>query len=346
MDKFQSDVPRLRWVTVNDELCNVSTFSELSPKDRPVAHCPICEKQVTLKLGQKRAHHFAHRPEDICPATKPETAIHLNCKFHIFSQLRSARALHISTKCKSCGQTKPVLWKCDWDNVQVEYRVDSLRPDIVLLQNGAVIGAIEIWVTHAVDKEKALKLQQMAVDWIELNGHEGIYEAPHPWTVNMPLDVIQQHPSPPEWICNHCKTRKAREQSKIDNRVEVRFAQMIDMYFYSGKKYRNVYYVKYAYKNGDISHMWIEDRNRTIIAKERAPLTKEGQSRLNNAFYLHLQECKKKSAIIDDSMGWIEWIPGKKFVAKDIDNFPFRYEWQADKHQWLQRPDLKWKKLK
>ncbi len=66
---------------------------------RPDAYCPVCDCQVTLKLGQKNAHHFAHRPEDICSATQPETALHLNCKFHIYKQLITGTALSVSMSC-------------------------------------------------------------------------------------------------------------------------------------------------------------------------------------------------------------------------------------------------------
>jgi|GEM_PF-6571287 len=345
MDRRLSETPRLRWVLVEGNLCEVSEFRDLPPKARPQTICPICEQQVTLKLGQKRAHHFAHRPEDICIATKPETAMHLNCKFHIYRQLQAARKLYISTSCRSCGNRKPMLWKQDWDAVEVEYKMNSLRPDIALLQNGKVIGAIEIFVTHAVDEEKVRRLQSQGVDWIEVYGGEAIYAEPNMWIADNPLDTRRQHPDPPSWLCPQCEKAHERREYERNHREEILFARMIDLYFGSGKKYRHVFYVKQKFTNGAKTRIWIEDGDRRILADERAPITEQSHAGLNAKFRQKHLEFKQRATVVDDEMSWTPWVQGRKFVLRDIDNFPFRYIWHEDKKEWVLQPQLRWKNL-
>lgn len=54
--------PRLEWVIVRGEAHHVSTWADLAPSERPDSVCPICNQAMTLKLGDKVAHHAAHRP--------------------------------------------------------------------------------------------------------------------------------------------------------------------------------------------------------------------------------------------------------------------------------------------
>lgn len=77
-----------RWVLVDGNLHPVSSFSHLSPGQRPEAICPVCKKRVILKLGNDRVHHYAHQPEDKCAITQPETALHFNTKIYIGHQLK------------------------------------------------------------------------------------------------------------------------------------------------------------------------------------------------------------------------------------------------------------------
>ncbi|MBN8637371.1 MAG: hypothetical protein J0M07_18745 [Anaerolineae bacterium] len=345
MDAAHSNIPHLKWVLVEGALCNVSDFSSLPPEERPVAYCPICERQVILKLGQKRIHHYAHRPEDTCPAANPETALHLNCKFHLYHQLLTARVLFVSSRCQRCSRTKPVPWKKDWDNVKVEYRLDSLRPDIALLKGEQVIGALEVFVTHAVNGEKIQKLRAQGVDWIEISAAETFYEEPDAWTPKRALDPIHIAPELPNWICSECQKTLEREQYQRDHPRRIVYAKMVDFYYSSGKKFRNVFYVKDELAYGERVRLWVEDANRRVIVEEKAPITSVSQKRLSAAFQSKLDEMIKTAAVVDQPMKWVRWESGHKFVARDLDNFPFRYAWNENRRKWVQQPGVKWKRL-
>lgn len=80
-----------KWVLVAGSLREVGELGHLAPGQRPEAVCPLCERQVTLKLGQQVRHHYEHLPDATCAATHWQTVLHLNTKFHFYKQL-AARA--------------------------------------------------------------------------------------------------------------------------------------------------------------------------------------------------------------------------------------------------------------
>jgi hypothetical protein len=178
---MQQDVhaATLTWVLIDDQPHHVSEFAHLSPRRRPPAFCPHCARRLTLKLGAIRQHHAAHAPGDPCPATHPETALHLGCKFALASAL-SAEAgpgarLSIIQRCAGddrtlCGETLIREWSSGWDRVTVEHRVGERRPDIALHRAGKPIAAIEIVVSNAVSPEKAQALEALGLPWIEVRG--------------------------------------------------------------------------------------------------------------------------------------------------------------------------------
>ena len=346
MDVQASQTPYLQWVLVNGKLCEVSEFSGLAPKDRPEAHCPVCERVVTLKLGQKRVHHFAHRPEDICSATNSESAIHLNCKFHIYRQLQRARKLSTNISCNACHRQQSIVWKSNWDDVRVEYRLDSTRPDVALLKNGKVIGAIEVFVTHAVDEVKAALLNDQGIDWIEVQGYEDFYETTGGWTVTQPLAAVRQHPAAQAWTCYQCQEKQQQEEYKKNHPIIIRRARLIDFYYRSGKKYRNVFYVKYVLAYGEITCMRIEGSGFKLIVEEHPPFTEASEDQLYEAFEKELLVRKQKATVVDDGMGWTAWEHGQKFYIWDEERFPFRYVWHEKKREWVLQPKLKWNRLR
>jgi hypothetical protein len=61
-------------------LTTVGSWKRLAPGKRPPSYCPVCLERVTLKLGSRNRHHYAHRPESACPAAGVEGALHLAAK--------------------------------------------------------------------------------------------------------------------------------------------------------------------------------------------------------------------------------------------------------------------------
>lgn len=101
MERISSGKAKIQWVL--DEagaLHHVDDYSGIPPKDRPPVVCPVCRNLVWLHIGQERIHHAVHRTGDICAATRPETALHMNCKYHLYNQLRQSNQLELIQVCR------------------------------------------------------------------------------------------------------------------------------------------------------------------------------------------------------------------------------------------------------
>ncbi|HEY7234320.1 MAG TPA: competence protein CoiA family protein [Gemmatimonadaceae bacterium] len=197
----------LSWVIVGGRPSHVSHFAALPPRSRPAATCPECGRRLTLKLGRVRRHHAAHAPNDRCIATRPETALHLDCKFHIAAALREAirtsgaQALRVSSRCagtggEQCDATYERVWSQGWDDVFVEATMrtgsQAWRPDILLRRGGEPVGAIEVLVRHAVGDDKAVAIGAAGVPWIEVRADAVLLEDGAAWTFDRPLPVTRE----------------------------------------------------------------------------------------------------------------------------------------------------------
>lgn len=222
----------LMWVLVDDVLHPVADFADLRPRQRPDARCPLCHASVILKLGKKKVHHAAHQAKSRCPARKPETALHQNVKFYLAQQLKLAASLQINEPCLGfdgqwsvCPARRTSVFADHWDDVQVEYALDPLRPDIMLLIAGQPLAAIEVWVSHRVEDPKADLLQQMGIPWIEVEGTESIYTNQTAWTPEQPLHVVRHSAA---GRCPSCQAYQEQferaSQARLDRIEEARLA--------------------------------------------------------------------------------------------------------------------------
>lgn len=329
-----------RWVLVNSTLHNVSEFAHLSPTSRPSAICPVCQEVVILKLGRKNAHHYAHQSNNLCISTHPETALHLNTKFYIYNQLLQTKSLIIEEKCAGfCGNQREYQWACNWIDVKVEYVFDSYRPDIALIHSNYTIQAIEVFVTHAVDDQKASYFAEQGIPWLEVRANENLYTGDNAWTTEKPLPYIRYHPRSYNWTCDACMAREKEEAKRREhlfkNFESIYSAKMVDFYFRSGKKYREGYFAVKKVQNGELIEAWIETENSKILAIEKAPITDESRRRLNDAVKKRIAEFRDKGAIVDEFMKWQPWEKGKRFVVRDTERFPFRYMWNDKPRKWF-----------
>jgi hypothetical protein len=329
-----------KWVLVNGKLRDVSEFAHVQPRVRPATTCPICQRNVILKLGSVRTHHYAHRPEDICIASQPETALHINAKFHIYNELLRAQKLYISEPCRAyCGRKRLKVWLQGWDKVEVEYAVSSFRPDVTLLSNNRVMGAIEVLVTHSVQEQKAHYFAEANIPWLEVKPEETFYQGESAWTTISPIPFYRIHPLAEEWICDQCtdaeRARIKRAEYEQSNYEGIHAAKMVDFYFRSGKKYREVYFVMKLVRNNEWVKAWVKTERNQVIASIEGPITKESLGTLNRAVKRNIAELQQKGALIDEFMEWRLWIKGNRFIARDTGNYPFRYHWDAAQSKWV-----------
>jgi len=165
---------QIAWAEVAGRVANISEFRGTPRGSRPKAVCQLCRRRLTMKLGDERAHHYAHRPGDECSLQNPETALHYNTKHLLASKLRRVRLLGVTTKCAwsfkqaRCTSDLSSVAAENWDDVHVESFISPIRPDILLATSGLPMLAIEIRATHAVPNAKAARLADINIPWIEV----------------------------------------------------------------------------------------------------------------------------------------------------------------------------------
>lgn len=243
---------RLSSCLVNGILCNVSDFADLPLKQRPEAFCPECESRLVLKLSKsssirRKSHHAAHKNENSsCSLSSPEGILHFNTKWYIYEQLKLGNKLFIKHECAGTpipekdkkrwcwNGSRSFLWVENWDDVQMERNVHSLRPDIILYRKNQPISALEVCVTNAVSDEKKEKLREIGLPWIEVKADgegfdeyfvdwaEGYEEDEFPWKIEKPLIYDKCYPVPEEWICDICRRYPEEYARKQQEREELR----------------------------------------------------------------------------------------------------------------------------
>lgn len=324
----------------------VSEFAHLKPRSRPEAFCPVCRDNVIFKLGEEKAHHYAHKPDVICAATQPETALHLNVKYYLEKQLRGADELVIQESCgNKCGRSRNIVLLKNWNDVKVEHTLGSFRPDITLFDKNAPVGAIEVLVSQKVSTQKASFFYSNNILGIEILGTEEIYLGDQRWTPDQPLPYLRLFPSRPRWLCEHCvidedkrKTEQQRiadqalyEQKNFERTVQ---ARLVDFYYKTGKKYREVLYLSEKYVDGKRSSAWVMNRKWQSIALDISPEDDKPYEKVYKAVENYLTERREQGAIVDIYSGWQPWVPGRKIAPKNFDIYPYRYQWDVWREEW------------
>jgi len=340
----------LGWVVVDGEIRDVSEFAHLRPKDRPVALCPQCDRRTILKLGSVRVHHAAHRAQDVCVATAPETALHLNAKFHLARELRRVATIGLREACQNsqCGQVRRREWSVSWDAVEVERCVGTRRPDLTLTRGGVAVAAVEVFATHAVDDEKARVLADSQLPWVEVRAADVLEGVA--WTPAQPLPMHKEGPHQP-WHCDACAHARAqREAAYAESQANGEFsicARLVDCFFRSGKKWRDVYEILEERENGQVVSVILRawKGNQTRCPGGKA----ENKGRVQSEFAAWMREFERRGAIVDSPMGWMrdgaDWLSSELVAYADL-HYPRRYEWDHAARRWVLVPefaDLRWR---
>ena len=337
-----------QWVIVNGQIHRVSDFSHLPPISRPEAICPLCMNPVILKLGSERVHHYAHRPDTVCAATQPETALHLNTKFYIYQQLFNGSKLYLEQRCSNgCGISRNVSWVEAWESVKIESEIGPFRPDITIVVRNETIKAIEVVVTHHVENNTEAFYKTRSIGWLEVEACESIYEGENAWRIDQPLPFVVCNPPLTELTCDNCSEQLRKEEElklkqqrqreyEEHNYLETIRSKMVDYFFRSGLKWREIYYASRIIRNDKIVGVLVTTEHRKFsIRKYGAEI--EALSEAIKETQSEIARKLKYGAIIDERE-WLAWEHGTKYFAPDIDRYPYRYVWEEDAK--------KWKKLK
>lgn len=302
--RIQADSQQsLVWVLVDGRPRHVSDFASLPPGRRPAARCPECGKVVTLKLGRALRHHAAHRASQVCGATHPETALHLNCKLALAAALVDAAGpaatLSIIRRCggsplgepERCIETTEWVLADAWDRIEVEARLaDDRRPDLLLLRGGVPVAAIEIVVSNPVSPEKASALDALRVPWVEIAASERRTSA-SVWRLDESLRVVREG-GLPAWRCGVHESR-------------LRAVRVVDIYHRNGKRDRLIYRISEVDHDGGGLRLQRGTREVAIVSASDAPSGQERRAAIRAAFTADVERVTGDDGSFADSpMRW------------------------------------------
>ena len=154
---------------------------------RPDCFCLACARRLSARLGLKRRHHFAHRPEagfERCWATSPEGELHIHAKHLLEIALTEAceraEVLTAKLRCPSCGTRDS--FSQDVVQLQTGYRVlvehwgdprRVIKPDLqVMDENDEPVLFVEVRVTHESSDGKVRFVRESGVPMLELDGED------------------------------------------------------------------------------------------------------------------------------------------------------------------------------
>ena len=320
----------LTWVLVDGRPRWVSEFAALPPRRRPRPSCPLCGRRLTLKLGRIRQHHAAHAPNDVCAATQPETALHIDTKLYLAAQLRSAIAndqpLVIRRRCEAtpletCGAVRDEQWVHDWDEVVVEQArgaAERFRPDIVLRRGGVSIAAIEVLVSHRVPDEKAAALEEAELPWIEIRADPELLDGETAWWADraLPVERVGQRGASRTWRCDEHLRRSRR----------LRGARVVDIYREGGVRDRAIYRVD-EHTVEDVVIALVLSRDRREIASQPCDGTPEARRAAWRALRVAFSEdvrsvVGKGAAFADSPMRWASGDAAANLVEESLLDMP------------------------
>jgi hypothetical protein len=374
--------PGLVWVIVDGVPRHVSDFAALAPARRPDACCPGCGRAVTLKLGQVLRHHAAHSAGDVCAATQPETALHLNCKLALARALEEAAAagggerdavLTVARRCveAACDETLITEWARGWDAVAVEHRLgDGRRPDITLFRNGKASWGVEIVATNAVSADKAGALAELGLSWIEVPA-EDRFAAPGGWSAAKPLPILRLS-GEPVWRCpRHAAAHEAAlaaERARRDAEREaqrhasvLRAARVVDVYHAAGVRERFIYRLTEQRIDGELQALVLGRGGLQLEIAECAgdvARSTAAAASLRAAFRADVEHLRRDAASFADSpMRWATGDAAENIVDEALidrvaadptplaTTFPRRWFFARERGEWFlprEMRDVRW----
>ena len=143
--------------------------------------CPDCRKDLILRRGQIRIHHFAHARDDN-PCTyynKPsESQIHKDAKMLMKSLLDKKKQITVIRECKGTCGNKPDEYEIpeisDTSKIIVEHRFkyNGLKiADVAYIDNKEIVCIFEIYNKHATEETNRPE------PWFEIDAYELIGKA-------------------------------------------------------------------------------------------------------------------------------------------------------------------------
>lgn len=119
--------------------------------------CPCCKENLILKKGEKKVHHFSHKPDSLCNGKGAlQTSLHYKAKEFFLEESK----IYLSADPNDFFE---------YVDVKLEKKLENIIPDIILTNSNGEVLLIEITVTHGIDNEKKEKLKELGLNCFEIN---------------------------------------------------------------------------------------------------------------------------------------------------------------------------------
>ena len=164
--------------------------------------CPACGQELILRRGKIMSPHFAHKSKSECSG---ETIKHQVANRRISDAIASwkrgeTEAPKIGVACQHdwCNETKWMPMPEKVSEAFLELTIGEYRVDVAMMNGETPISAIEVKVSHSVDKTKR---NELPIPFIEVEADAIIDD---PTTIISIRDTLKRH------TCDKCKDTKAR----------------------------------------------------------------------------------------------------------------------------------------
>ncbi len=336
-------------------LVPVTSYAHLPPRQRPAAHCPVCLQRVWMKLGTRMRHHFAHRTGSVCSLARGEGALHLAAKLHLAAVLAQAPALTLEHLCHGARTDRSrepcrrrfrtdLPWR--WDEVRVEVSLAGVRSDVLLVEGGRPVAAVEVFSTSAVHPERARRYEGLGVPWIEVPAAEVVGPG-RAWKPTDPLPVIgDSSREVVRWRCaRHERLHAAwlHEQRNGEHPIAWRLVHIYRAdsgLRASERKVRPVVCTMVEQRRDGlpIAARLVRDDTGVEIGRTRGNERDQLRAALHQEFTRWVRWMREQQAVVDSPMRWIT--TSNTTESPPPQHFPQRLRWDHHAAAFIPPPNL------
>jgi len=186
------------------------TYPKIANKDDQYI-CPECNKDLVLKQGDKRIHHFAHKNNQKCNYyDKPsESQIHKDAKMLLKKILENEQNIKFIRKCNNncCNEKYKIIPQfSDTSKILLEYKFNfnnnNKIADVAYIDNNELVCSFEIFHTHKT------KENDRPEPWFEIDATELITQINNINNNKIKINCIRKN--------INCKNDKISEKNFID----------------------------------------------------------------------------------------------------------------------------------
>ncbi len=187
----------------------------------PPYHCVQCGGRMALKaehirrrkrngivLESKVRTHFMHT------AGRPDTCTNESIEHKVAKNIVKVQRPVVFFRCTGCERDMEIDYTCEGRAVgrEEEPLTRAFRLDVGFVDEGAVVGAVEVYKTHRISDEKAAALTGRGVAWVEVSAKSIIEASDSPAPVRA-LRCARD-------LCAECEARE-KEVRERDERLRV-----------------------------------------------------------------------------------------------------------------------------